>query len=296
MGDVREGGRHMTDLLPISGATFRGRLAGRALSNIDAKEKPKLFWIAISNLRVDGRYQRRIIGRASEKSVLTIAEEFSWSKFAPVVVAEVEDDDGLFAIIDGQHRTTAAALRGILDVPCLILKADLVDQANAFAAINGTVTAISTMQLHAARLAAGDANAVALHNVCAEAGVSICRYPVPASEMKPGDTLAAAKLAHQLARYGRDTLVAALSCITRTRDGNVGMVRAPVVEALCAVLDGEPAWGGGAGQSLIDAMQSFDFHQAYSDARLRASQERVGMQVPLVEIIGAHLEKALVIE
>lgn len=285
----------MTDLLRISGASFRERLTGRALSDIDSREKPRLFWIGIASLRVDGRYQRKIIGRASEKSVLTIAAEFSWSKFAPVVVAEVDDDDGLYAIIDGQHRTTAAALRGIRDVPCLIMKADLADQANAFAAINGTVTAISTMQLHAARVAAGEPAAVALRDACGEAGVEIMRYPLAASQMSVGQTMAASKLAQQLARYGRDTLVAALSCITRTGDGNVGMVRAPVVEALCAVLDGEPAWGGDL-PALIAAMQSFDFHQAYSDARLRASQERVGVQVPLVEIVCAHLEKALAVE
>ncbi len=285
----------MTDLLRISGASFRERLAGRALSDIDGAEKPRLFWIAIASLRVDSRYQRKIIGRASEKSVLTIASEFSWSKFAPVVVAECEDEEGIYAVIDGQHRTTAAALRGIRDVPCLILKAGLADQANAFAAINGTVTAISTMQLYAARVAAGDPASVALRDVCAEAGVTVCRYQVPASMMKVGETLAAAKLAQQLARYGHDTLVAALRCITRTGDGNVGMVRAPVVEALCAVLDGEPDWASDV-DALIAAMQSFDFHQAYSDARLKASQERVGVQVPLVEIISAHIEKALVVD
>jgi hypothetical protein len=42
-------------------------------------------------------------------------------------------------------------------------------------------------------------------------------------------------------------------------------------------------------------MQSFDFHQAYSDARLKASQERVGVQVPLVEIICAHIEQAMAV-
>jgi len=254
----------MTELLRISGASFRERLAGRKLSDIDSAEKPRLFWIAIASLRVDHRYQRKIAGRASEKSVIQIAEQFSWSKFAPVVVAEVADEQGIYAIIDGQHRTTAAALRQIRDVPCLIIKADLADQANAFAAINGTVTAISTMQLFAARVAAGNPDAVALRDACAEAGVSICRYPVPASMMKVGETLAAAKLAQQMARYGRDTLVLALQCITKTGDGNVGMVRAPVVEALCGVLDAEPGWGGGFASS------------PRRDAKLRFSQGLFG--------------------
>ncbi|QOZ25309.1 DUF6551 family protein [Bradyrhizobium sp. CCBAU 51753] len=285
----------MTELTRISGAKFRARLTGKTLSNIDAKEKPRLFWIAITNLRVDERYQRKIVGRASEKSVLSIAENFSWAKFAPVVVAEIDGDEELFAVIDGQHRTTAAALRGIRDVPCLVMKAGFADQADAFAAINGGVTAISTMQLYHARVAAGDAESVALHEACRDGGVTICRYPIPAADIRVGETLAAARLARQLKRYGRDVFVAALSCITKTGDGNIGMVRAPVVEALCAVLDGEPAWGG-AGDALIDAMQSFDFFKAYSDARLRAVQEGIGISVPLVEIIGDHLEKALVTE
>lgn len=282
----------MTEMLRISGSSFRQRLAGKELSDIDAAEKPKLFWIAIASLRVDPRYQRRIAGRASEKSVITIATQFSWSKFAPVVVAEREEHEGIYAIIDGQHRTTAAALRGIKDVPCLIMRADLAEQANAFAAINGAVTAISAMQLHAARVAAGDADAVALRDACAEGGVSICRYPVKASEMKAGETLAAARLARQLARYGRQTFVTALSCITRTADGNVGMVRAPLVEALCATLDGEPAWRD-EGDRLIEAMQGFDFYTAWSEAAVRASAERVGVHVPLVEMISSHLETTL---
>lgn len=282
----------MSHLSPIPGAAFRERLKGRPLSDIDAAEKPRLFWIGVANLRVDSRYQRPLAGRAIEKNVLQIAEQFSWSKFAPVVVAEIESEAGLFAIIDGQCRTTAAALRGIRDVPCLIHTADLADQAKAFAAINGNVTAISTMQLHAARVASGDAEAIALRDACDAAGVTICRYPVPASMMKVGDTLAAAKLGHQLARYGRDTLVAALNCITRTGDGNIGFVRAPIVEALCVVLDGEPSWQTDL-DALMGAMSTFDFAQHYSDARLEASRDRVGLSVPLVDRIGAHLERIL---
>lgn len=278
-----------TQLDPISGASFRDRLEGRDLSDIDAAEKPRLFWVAISQLRVDSRYQRKIAGRTSEKNVVQIAVEFSWSKFAPVVVAEVED--GLYAIIDGQHRTTAAALRGIQDVPCLIVKADLADQAKAFAAINGNVTAISTMQLHAARVAAGDPEAVALRDACAEAGVTICRYPVPAYDMQPGETLAAAKLAKQLARYGREVLVPALKCITRTGDGNVGMVRAPIVEALCAILDGEPDWRSDHDR-LASAMQDFDFKETFNAARITAASEGGGVVLALIASIGAHLERA----
>ena len=279
----------MSELFRISGAALRPRLDGRVLSDIDASKKPRLHWIAIASLRIDHRYQRKIVGKASEKNVIDIAAEFDWSKFAPVVVAEIED--GIYSIIDGQHRTTAAALRGIRDVPCLITDADVAAQASAFTAINGKVTAISTMQLHAARVAAGEPEAVALHDACGEAGVTICRYPVASNLMQVGDTLAAVKLARQLARYGRETLVSALSCITKTGDGNAGWVRAPLVEALCATLDAEPSWHADRA-ALVEAMQTFDLVSNWTAARHAALKDGVGTSAALIELISNHLEKA----
>jgi protein gp37 len=125
-------------------------------------------------------------------NILAIAPAFKWAKFAPVVVAPIAGN--LFAIVDGQHRTTAAALRGFESVPCVIIAPDEADQADAFVAINANVTAMSPLQLHAARLAAGSKEAAALTEVCSEAGVTICRYPVPANKIKPGETLAVAML------------------------------------------------------------------------------------------------------
>ena len=71
---------------------------------------PFLEWIEINKLVVDVTYQREI-GRRGATNVNQIAENFDWSKFAPVIVAPVEG--GQFAIVDGQHRTTAAMLRGL---------------------------------------------------------------------------------------------------------------------------------------------------------------------------------------
>jgi ParB-like chromosome segregation protein Spo0J len=56
-------------------------------------------------------------------------------------------EGGRFAIIDGQHRTTSAAILGIETVPCQIVIAEQTEQAAAFKAINGTITPISQMAL-----------------------------------------------------------------------------------------------------------------------------------------------------
>jgi hypothetical protein len=113
-----------------------------------------LQWLKITDLVVDPTYQRPIVG-TGRRNVTRIARVFSWSCFAPVVVSPVEG--GLSAIIDGQHRTTAAALVGLETVPCQIVIAGREEQAAAFKAINGVTTPISRMALHAAALVAGSA-------------------------------------------------------------------------------------------------------------------------------------------
>ena len=171
---------------------------------------------------------------------MQIAENFDWSKFAPVIVAPVEG--GQFAIVDGQHRTTAAMLRNIEQVPCQVVQADRAKQAAAYAAVNGNITKTTPQQLYHARLAANDPDAFEIANVCSAAGVEVIRRNIPLSEMKVGQTQAIGALTRCLKLYGRDTLITSLQCITQTADGNAGFVRATIIEALCQVLHDAPAW------------------------------------------------------
>ncbi|WP_158669944.1 ParB N-terminal domain-containing protein [Bradyrhizobium guangdongense] len=252
----------------------------------DAGERPELQWLKISKLRIDPRYQREI-GRRGADNIVAIVPQFKWAKFTPVVVAPI--GEGLFAVIDGQHRATAASARGFESVPCVIIQVDQADQADAFVAINANVTAMSPLQLHAARLAAGSKAAAELTEACEAAGVTICRYPVPANKMQPGETLAVAMLQSALEKYGRDVLVAALSCITRTRRGNPGMIRKAIVQALCAVLEAEPGWLADRAK-LIFAMQTFDFAARFTAASAKAIETGEKVSSLLVEAIAAHLD------
>jgi ParB-like nuclease domain len=153
---------------------------------------PMLQWLKITDLVIDPAYQRPIIGKGRQH-VDRIARAFSWSCFAPVVVSPVEG--GKFAIIDGQHRTTSAALVGLESVPCQIVIAAKEEQAAAFKAINGTTTPISIMALHAAALVASEPWAVQIAHVCACAQVELLRYPVPADKQAPGQTMAVGAIA-----------------------------------------------------------------------------------------------------
>jgi len=278
----------MTELRRIDIKLFGGRFAGT--TKPDAGAAPQLQWIAVSQLRIDPTYQRHVL-RTGEKNILAIARAFEWAKFAPVIVAPVAG--GFYAIIDGQHRATAAALVGEKEVPCQVVIADRRKQAEAFAAVNGNVTAMSALQVHAARVASGEPQAMALAEACASAAVSICRYPLPANKMKPGETLAVGMLKNLLEKYGRDVFVAALRCITQTRRGNPGMIRAQIVDAICANLEAEPAWWSD-DKRLIKAMQTFDFAEAFNAARATTVNGGGSIGDALVDSIGSHLEKRMV--
>jgi len=216
---------------------------------------PFLEWIEVGRLVVDSTYQREI-GRRGTVNVHQIAANFDWSKFAPVIVAPVEG--GQFAIVDGQHRTTAAILRDQKKVPCQVVQADRAQQAAAYAAVNGNITKTTAQQLYHAKVAAGDPQTLQLAEVCAAAGVEIVRRNFIQSQLKPGQTQAVGALARCLALYGRDTLITALQCITHTADGNAGFVRATIVQALCEVLDEAPVWRD-AGEALLRTMDKFKF-------------------------------------
>lgn len=221
---------------------------------------PMLTWIPVEKFVVDDTYQREV-GRRGRSNVQHIAENFDWSKFAPVIVAPVEG--GLYAIVDGQHRTTAAILRGLDQVPCEVVQADRAQQAAAYAAVNGNITKTTPQQLFHARLAAGDKNAQELADVCSAGGVEITRRNLILARMTVGQTQAVGALARCLKEYGRDTLITALQCITETSDGNAGFVRATIVEGLCEALN-KSEWRD-SGEALLRAMDDFSFPDAWGE-------------------------------
>lgn len=263
------------------------KLAG-ALPEIDGGQEPSLRWIEIGSLLIDPAYQREI-GRTGLKNIVRIAKEFEWARFSTVIVAPQGKDQ--FVIVDGQHRTTAAAMRGHKKVPCQIISVDQRKQAASFAAINSLITEMSPMQVHTAKVAAGDADALRLAKICAAGGVTICRYPVGAKHIKRGETMAVGQLVKALARYGEKPLRSALQCITGTRDGNPGMVRGQMVQALCTVLESHPDWMDH--KRLIEVFDLFNFKACWVAAAQEAMMSHGRIVTLLSEKISAYLAATL---
>lgn len=274
----------MTELRTIDPAPFVP-LAGQLPAH-DAGHQPQLRWIEIDKLLIDPTYQRGI-GRSGEKNIVKIAREFEWALFSPVIVAPAK---ARFVVVDGQHRTTAAALRGHKKVPCQIINADQCKQAAAFAAINANVTEMSPMQLHAAKLAAGDPMAVELDKICTDCGVSILRYPIQTKNQKPGETMAPGALYRALARFGAEVVQPALMCVTKTRDGYPGFLRSPLISALCMTLQINPAWR--ITKWLLPAIEKLDLRKVFAEGFASAKAGSAGGAVAeIVRILTRHLNE-----
>ena len=246
---------------------------------------PMLQWVAVADLVVDDGYQRPIYG-AGRTNVQRIAEAFCWSKFAPVIVAPVEG--GRFALIDGQHRATAAAVLGIEKIPAQVVVADARDQAQAFKSINGQVTRMHKLALHAAAIAAGDAAALELNGVAEAAGVTVLRYPKQVDRMEAGETLALGALAEGLKAFGRETLITALTCVTETENNRPGVLAASIIKALCIVLAANPLWRE-AGGALLSAFDEIDLESELEEARLTRRPKGVATH----EVLADRLTLAL---
>jgi hypothetical protein len=228
----------------------------------DIGEPGELKWIEIGKLVVDASYQRDILADG-KTNVRRVIEEFAWIRFAPLVVSQ--RPGGRYAIIDGQHRATAAKLHPkISKLPCYVVDCDLAEEARAFAAINGNLTRPNPLQIFHARLVAGDASAKRIRDICERAGVSVPRNILQVT--RPGQTLAIGTLQSCAKTHGEAVLTQALQLITRTGDGNTGLVRAAIVQGLCDAITARPLWQRNPSR-VRDAVERAAIAKLYQNAK-----------------------------
>lgn len=197
---------------------------------------PMLDWIPIARLLIDDRYQRPLT-KPNWAAIRKIAADFHWSRFTPVLVAPVEN--GLYAIIDGQHRTHAAAICGFKTVPAMAVHMTRAEQASAFTWVNGQVVPISIYHVYKAALAAGEGWALRCQSVVEAADCRLMTYMLPLVDRKPGQIYAVALIRQLLTQGHGDAVTAALRGL-RAYDttGRVGLysdfVLRPLFQALAS--------------------------------------------------------------
>lgn len=155
----------------------------KAVALADQPE-PVLDWLPISRMLIDDSYQRPL-GSKNWAAIRNIAENFMWGRFAPVLVAPVEN--GLYAIIDGQHRVHAAAICGIRTVPAMSVPMTAAEQASAFSWVNGNVTRMTTFNILKAAIAAGDGWAERIDALVSSTGCRLMTYNKSSKERQAGE-------------------------------------------------------------------------------------------------------------
>lgn len=148
---------------------------------------PLTEWMAPADLLIEAAYQRDLSPKSMDL-IKRIAERWDWRRFKPPIVAW---SDRGFEIIDGQHTAIGAATRGIDKIPVLVVEAsDLTDRASAFVGHNQDRLAITPIQMHQAKLAAGDEDALTAQQVIDKAGATLVISAYGARGWKPGETVA----------------------------------------------------------------------------------------------------------
>lgn len=220
----------MNDLRSIETADYAGIVVPRSLG-----QPPRLEWLSIADLVIDPEYQREIT-RIGRTNVRRIAGSFNWAMFTPVMVAPVGSNK--FAIVDGQHRATAAKLCGLDRVPCMIIHADRSGQAMAFSVINRNVTPVQSIHLFHAAVAAGVPEALRVADVCKRAGITVTRNPTSLANLKPGEISFASALGKAVARFGDDITILTLRAIAAS--GN--LLTSVTAWGAIEVLNDHPEW------------------------------------------------------
>jgi len=185
----------------------------------------RMEWLPLEALMIDGRYQRPLLERG-KANIRRIAQGFRWSCFAPLIVSPVAGGD-FFAIVDGQHRAAAAMAHGGIDkLPCWVVHLDAREQAHAFAAVNADRTHMNLQALWHARHMAGVEEAVEVFAAMGAAGVTLPKYPVPKSKMRPLETLAIGVLVRLRKLYGAPLLTATLVALAAAFPTTPGAINA----------------------------------------------------------------------
>lgn len=238
-------------------------------------QDPKLRWLPLARMVIDGRYQRSI-EKAGQNNIQSIAQNFKWSRFAPVIVTPLAGKGELYALIDGQHRATAALSIGISDVPAYIVEATPEEAARIFSAVNGQVTRMSAMQVFKAALAGGEAWAIEIRDCCHEARVTPLFNNVPRLKQKPFQTMSVSAMRRIAMRHGPRVLASTLKVLCASKGADTpGFLSERKINAYSSMIAARPGW--------VDATERLCGLVASSDLELALPED---VERRLVQALG----------
>lgn len=144
------------------------------------KDEPGRFGMLNKGLlQVSPAYQRSLI----ESKAVSMASAWSWFACGTIIVGK---RNGVFWVIDGQHRVAAAKRRSdIKTLPCLVFEsASIAQEAQGFLDANTGRRPVFSTDKYRAALAADDATAVKFNGICSRLGIRVSSTTNKARDLK----------------------------------------------------------------------------------------------------------------
>ena len=273
----------MTLFRPIETSAYRpGTVADQA--------QPTLFWVALTDCVIDTRYQRSIT-IAGQRAIQRIANGWDWTKYQPILVAAAEH--GKFAIVDGQHRATAATGAGLTSLPAMQVPMTLAQQAQAFTAVNRDRIAIDGCALFRAELAAGTDWAVQADQAARAAGCTVATAHPSSLHKKPRVIYAPNTLRKMIAAQEGAVITPGLAAISASAAGDdVYSYSGPVLSVWLPALAVDQRRMRLA--HLADLFGDIDFEGLYDESRARGKVTGIAPRTYVRQAVDARLSAAVV--
>lgn len=214
-----------TNLRPVQKVSIAGVKPSMAKA-----AAPTFVWVDPATLLVDETYQRSL-SEKSTRLIRRIIGGWDWRRFKPPVCARTRNG---MEVIDGQHTAIAAASHpDIVQIPVMVVEApERENRAEAFVSHNRDRLGITPMQLHHAALAAGDAEARSISEVCGAAGIRLLKATPGNGEFKPGDCVAIRGIGALINRRGAEAATDILKVLVASGAAPVGAGAIKAVETL----------------------------------------------------------------
>jgi hypothetical protein len=153
--------------------------------------------------------------------------------------------DGALTIVDGQHRASAAKLRGdIPHLPCVITSyANTGDEAAAFVALNQMRRPLSALDLFKAAVAAEDKEALLILDCLTSASLSLAPH-MNNTQWKPGQIANIGGLRECLRSKGEPVLRGALIVLGHAYKGEVFRYAGTIFPGIAHIVWNEHQKGG----------------------------------------------------
>lgn len=146
----------------------------------------KLECISIFDLKIDKEYQRSLSSKSAQTLIRNISLGWNWQMCQTLEVAL--RPDGMFYVVDGQTRLSGALRRAELlqdagrpidvpTLPCLVTKVtSKADEASTFAKINCSRRALNSVDIHRAKIVAGEKEACEISDIISSSGLSLAPH------------------------------------------------------------------------------------------------------------------------